>query len=197
MVTSSCFSEGLAISGDILYQSCGGHGKSFIRALNLNTGDVLLSKVLPTSHFGEGLTVVGDYLFVITWKTQTMLIVKASDLSDAGQKTFASSNGEGWGLTSDGQHLILSDGSARVTFFEIPSPESFNTVDELVKVRHVDAHDPRTMHKVQRINELEFVDGEIFANVWMTDTIGEANARIQFLVSSTQLNNVIFLFSQV
>lgn len=182
--TSTCFSEGLAISGDVIYQSCGGHNKSFIRALDMNSGEVLLSKALPTWHFGEGLTIAGEYLFVITWKTRTMLIMKTSDLSDVGQKTFASSNGQGWGLTSDDQHLILSDGTARITFYHLPSSETFRTVDELVKVRHIDVHDTRTGQKIPRINELEFVNGEIFANVWLTNTLGDTFHRRIVLCSS-------------
>ena len=181
---TSCFSEGLAISNGTLYQSCGGHYDSKVRALDLQTGVVLRSMNLPVSHFGEGLTVVGENLFVITWTTHTLLVFRAADLALVEIKQFSTSTGEGWGLTHDGQHLIMSDGSDTITFFRFPQVSTHHEQDELVKVRSLRVYHPDEQIVVARINELEYVDGFIYANMWRSDTMCKLNhSHINLLAS--------------
>lgn len=175
---TSCFSEGLAISNGTLYQSCGGHYDSKVRILDIQTGDVLRSKALPASHFGEGLTVVREYLFVITWTTHTLFVFRAADLAIVGTKKFNTSTGEGWGLTNDGQHLIMSDGSDTITFFQFPSVQTQLVHDELVKVRSMRVFHPDMRRVVTRINELEYIDGFIYANMWRSDTMCKSVATV-------------------
>ncbi|MCP4715704.1 MAG: glutaminyl-peptide cyclotransferase [Deltaproteobacteria bacterium] len=151
------FTQGLVFYDGHLYESTGLRGSSSIRKVDPTTGTVLQQHDLEDRYFGEGLTISDERIIQLTWTSCTGFVYdrETFDL----QKQF-SYNGEGWGLTHDGTHLIMSDGSAKLTFLD---PVTFAPVAS------------RTVHDaavpVLRLNELEYVNGEVWANVWQTDRI--------------------------
>ena len=192
----SCFTQGLEIHGDILYESCGLNGKSSIRMVNLQTGEVIRQTKLERKYFAEGITVHGGRIYMLTWKNKIMLVFDAHTLMLLGTLPYTTFNGQGWGLTSDGQHLIASDGSDRLTFFAIPTSKELNSIGNkskgnyvgdksaennkqaaaLVIVKELVIKHPITKEPITQINELEYVDGFIYANLWYQDEILQINS---------------------
>jgi len=153
----AAFTQGLAIHAGKLYESTGQYGHSSIRRVDLATGEIEQIAPLSFSYFGEGLTILGDRIYQLTWKSQVAFVYDVTSFEIIAQKSY---RGEGWGLAHDGAALIVSDGSATLRFYE---PESF-TVTRTLDVR--DQGQP-----IDRLNELEFIGGEIWANVWYEDRI--------------------------
>nr|WP_315260122.1 glutaminyl-peptide cyclotransferase [uncultured Duganella sp.] len=154
---AQAFTQGLLYRDGFLYESTGLNGKSSIRKVDLASGKVLQSQNIPPQHFGEGLTSWGDTLVSITWQTQTGFVF---DLKTFEVKSQFAYPGEGWGLASNGKELILSDGSATLRFLD---PKTF------LEVRRVKVTADGIA--VNQLNELEVVEGEIYANIWHTNTI--------------------------
>lgn len=153
----SAFTEGLLYRDGYLYESTGLNGKSSIRKVALESGKVLQSKDIPPQYFGEGLAAVGDTLVNLTWQTQTGFVF---DLATFEQRSTFAYPGEGWGLTSNGKELAMSDGTAVLRFLD---PKTF------LEVRRVKVTADGI--PVDQVNELEWVGDEIFANLWHTNTI--------------------------
>ena len=153
----SAFTQGLEFVDGFLYEGTGLNGRSSIRKVKLETGEVVQKRDLPPQYFGEGITIWKGELVQLTWRSQIGFTYDVSTF--APKRTFAYS-GEGWGLTHDDRSLIMSDGSAAIRFLD---PGSFA---ERRRIVVADAGVP-----VTRLNELESVRGEIYANVWQTDTI--------------------------
>ena len=151
------WTQGLLFHDGGFYESTGLHGRSSVRRVALASGAVERIHELPAAFYGEGLARIGDRLFQVTWKNGIGFVYGRSDFRR--ERTFAY-EGQGWGLTSDGRRLILSDGSAYLRFFD---PETFEPAGRLL------AHRNKT--PVRGLNELEWVRGKIFANVWPTDRI--------------------------
>jgi glutaminyl-peptide cyclotransferase len=151
------FTQGLVIVDNVLYESTGLHGRSSLRRVNLETGRVERIRELPGRFFGEGVTAVDDRLIQLTWKANQGFVYDRDTFELLQVFTYPL---EGWGLTSDGHELIASDGSADLYFLD---PETFR---EKRRVRVTDRHGP-----VTRLNELEYVKGKVYANVWGTDLI--------------------------
>ncbi|HEY0013855.1 MAG TPA: glutaminyl-peptide cyclotransferase [Allosphingosinicella sp.] len=151
------FTQGLIWLGGKLYESTGLVGQSTIREVDLETGRVLRSTDIPAGLFGEGITNWGDEILSITWQDNAGFRWDRRTFRQTGSWNYAH---EGWGLTQDGRHVIMSDGSAVLRFLD-PA-----TMREVRRVSVSDAGLP-----VEKLNELEFVNGEIFANVWMTPRI--------------------------
>ena len=154
---AQAFTQGLIYDGGYLYESTGLHGKSTVRRVDLETGRVLQQRQLAPEHFGEGLTAWSSTLVQLTWETQVGFVYDRDTLRRT--STFAY-KGEGWGLTHDSTHLIMSDGTATLRFLK---PDLFTETRRLLVT---DAGIPIT-----DLNELEYVNGEIYANVWRTDFI--------------------------
>lgn len=157
------FTQGLFFQGGFLYEGTGLRGRSSIRKVELETGKVVQGVELPPEVFGEGITQWGDRLIGITWQEQTAFVL---DL-----KTFKlwrkfSYPGEGWGITHNDKELVMSDGSAELRFLD---PLTFK---ELRRVRVTADGRP-----VSQLNELEWVEGEVFANVWQTDRIARIDPK--------------------
>ena len=143
---------------------------------------------LDKEYFGEGLTAHGGFLYTVTWVKRTMFIFNATTLELVGRKRYSTRTGEGWGLTTDGTHLIIGDGTHILTYFAIPPRHSHHKRDdkELVKVKELAVRDARTHQPISGINELEYVSnehsnkdddgGSIYANLWLQDTIVKINA---------------------
>ncbi len=151
------WTQGLDYVDGLMIEGTGRHGESSLRLVDLATGQVLKGLRLPKQYFGEGVTVLGDRVFQLTWKERTGFVYDRE--SFALLDVFAYPT-EGWGLTHDGQRLIMSDGTANLYFLD-PS-----TLQEIGRVEVRDASGP-----IALLNELEYVDGEVFANVWQTNWI--------------------------
>lgn len=153
----SSFTQGLELSGGTLYEGTGQHGRSALRALDPGTGRVLREERLPSALFGEGITVAGDRIWQITWQEGVALERDRQSLRELRRVRYS---GEGWGLCTDGSRLVMSDGGSQLTFRD---PASFA---ELGSVTVRSGGEP-----VDELNELECVDGQVFANVWGSDEI--------------------------
>jgi glutamine cyclotransferase len=153
----TAFTQGLVFEGGQLYEGTGIEGQSSLREVELASGKVLRQVDLPPEFFGEGITVLDDRLYQLTWQNKIGFIYDRKDFRLLSRFGYS---GEGWGLTNDGRHLILSDGSATLKFLD---PKTFHVVRN---VRVTEGE-----RSVTYLNELEYVDGEIFANVWHVDRI--------------------------
>lgn len=154
---ASAFTQGLAISGGKLYEGTGIYGASTLRRVDLATGRVEKQRALARNYFGEGIAIAGNRIYQLTWQNGIGIVY---DLETFNVERTFQYDGEGWGLTFDGTHLILSDGTATLRFLD---PETFAVV-RTVEVR--DAGKP-----VAKLNELEFIDGEVWSNIWYDDRI--------------------------
>jgi glutaminyl-peptide cyclotransferase len=154
----NAFTQGLVYVDGKLYESTGLNGRSSLRMVDLSSGRVLQRYDLPVEYFGEGLTNWGSDLVQVTWKTGTGFVY--DQFSFALRRTFHY-EGEGWGLTHDEKTLILSDGTSIIRFLE---PKSFR------EIKRISVNDG-SGHPVVNLNELEYIHGEIYANIWQTDKI--------------------------
>lgn len=151
------FTQGLDIADGVLYEGTGLNGFSSLRRVELATGEVLQQVDLAEEYFGEGIVVLGDRIYQITWQSQAAFVYDRETFEVIETHSYPT---DGWGLTSDGERLIMSDGS-NILFFR--DPETFA---ETRRVEVLDGGAP-----VTRLNELEWVNGEVWANVWQTDLI--------------------------
>jgi len=158
---TKAYTQGLLLSDGDWIESTGGYGASSIRRVEKETGKVLMKKGLAKDFFGEGLAELDGKFYQLSWQNQQGFIYEAKNLNKLKGFTY---RGEGWGLTTDGESLIMSDGSDRLRFLD---PKTFRVKREVfVKF----AGRPLKM-----LNELEFIEGEIFANVWHTEQIVRIN----------------------
>ena len=153
----NAFCQGLDFDGKTLYESTGKYGQSTVRRVNLETGKAETLLQLDERLFGEGLTLFEDKIFQLTWRQGLGYVYDAKTLRALGTFRY---EGEGWGITHDGKSLIISDGTDRLRFLD---PESFSVI-KTVRVKDGERY-------IRRLNELEFVKGQILANVWQTNRI--------------------------
>lgn len=175
---SHAFTQGLIYVDGHLYESTGLNGKSSLRLVDLTTGNILQKHDLPTEYFGEGLTDWSSTLIQLTWISHKALVYDR--FSFAQQRTF-DYEGEGWGLTHDATQLIMSDGTSTLRFLD---PKTFRVIRRL---KVVDANG----HPVEKLNELEYVRGEIYANVWETDDIVRISPRTGKVLGRLDLSGII------
>jgi glutaminyl-peptide cyclotransferase len=159
----NAFTQGLLFKDGFLYEGTGLNGRSGIRKVKLDTGEVVQTKPLAPVYFGEGITDWKGSLVQLTWRSEIGFVY---DLTTFQQTRTFSYSGEGWGLTHDDSRLIMSDGSADLRFLD-PA-----TLKETGRITVRDTTGP-----VERLNELEFVKGEVYANVWMTDRIARISPK--------------------
>ena len=157
------FTQGLEYVDGVLYEGTGLTGRSSIRKVRLENGEVLQIQKVEDQYFGEGITVWRNTLIELTWQSGIGFRYDRASLQRSGTFTY---RGEGWGLTHDGTRLIMSDGTAALRFLD-PA-----TQQETGRIQVRDGQTP-----VARLNELEFVKGEIFANVWQTDRIARISPK--------------------
>lgn len=153
----NAFTQGLVYVDGELFEGTGKKGESSLRRVNLETGKVEKFIPLHSHYFGEGITVLKNQIYQLTWENRVGIVYDRESFEV--KKTFPYT-GEGWGLTNDGQRLLMSDGSAVIRFL---NPDSFEVV------KRITAHTPQG--NVDKLNELEFVKGEIWANIWYEDRI--------------------------
>ena len=140
------------------------YGKSSLRKVDPGTGEVLAKASLDKKYFAEGMCIVGNYIYMLTWKESTLLIYDKNTLELVGLKNYRTHTGEGWGITYDGTNLIVSDGSNFLMTYRMPSDPT--TSEELVQLRKIRVVDPETDADIRHVNELEYVDGYVYANLW-------------------------------
>jgi glutamine cyclotransferase len=173
---SQAFTQGLVFDDGILYESTGLHGRSSVRKVDLKTGGVLQIHKLPPQLFGEGITVFGDRLIQLTWRSGVGFVYDKRSFRLLDEFRY---HGEGWGLTHDGKRLIMSDGTATLRFLD---PETYGEVGHLAVF---DGNGP-----VAGLNELEYVRGEVFANVWPTSRIVRIDAATGRILAWIDLDPV-------
>jgi glutamine cyclotransferase len=157
------YTQGLVFHQDVLFESTGLNGRSSIRRVDLSTGKVLKKVELAPQFFGEGLALLNGRAYQLTWQSQRGFIY---DLTEFGLINTFSYTGEGWGLTHDGRSLIMSDGTPRIRFLK---PDNF-AVERVINVS--DGAAP-----ISQINELEYIKGEIYANIYMTERIARIDPQ--------------------
>jgi len=151
------FTQGLLFRDGFLYESTGLAGKSELRKVRLETGEVVERRAVDAEHFAEGLADVGDRLFQLTWRSGIGFVYGLRDFEPQGTFRYA---GEGWGLAGDGKRLVMSDGSATLRFLD---PDSRRETGRLPVTEQG--------RPISNLNELEVVKGQILANVWQSDHI--------------------------
>lgn len=151
----NAFTQGLVYLDGVFYEGTGLYGRSSLRKVAPDTGEVLQQHDLDESLFGEGIAVLGDEIYQLTWQNGVGFVYDRESFAEKRRFTYAT---EGWGLTHDGESLIMSDGTPFL-YFRDPA-----TLAETRRITVTAGGEP-----VMRLNELEYIDGKVFANVWQTD----------------------------
>src|SRR5262245_60210147 len=159
----AAFTQGLIFRDGVFYEGTGLNGRSGIRKVKVETGEVLQMKPLAQEYFGEGITDWNGQIVQLTWQSEVGFVYDMKTFEQTKRWTYT---GEGWGLTHDGTRLIMSDGSSQLRFID-PA-----TLKETGRITVRDGNSP-----VERLNELEYVKGEIFANVWTTQRIARISPK--------------------
>lgn len=171
------YTQGLVFHDGKLLESTGQVGRSSLRRVELETGKVLQKVDVPEPYFAEGITLLKGKIYQLTWQHQLGFIYDAWTFEKIGKFNY---QGEGWGLTNDGQSLILSDGTNRLRFLD---PENF-------QVRKTIAVFDGSMPAIE-INELEYVQGEIYANIWHADRIARIDPQTGRMVGWIDLTGLL------
>lgn len=174
---NSAFTQGLVMVDGVLYEGTGLNGRSSVRAVDLSTGRVIQSVRIPAKYFGEGLTDWGSNLIELTWMAHRGFVYDRFSLHMV--RTFEY-KGEGWGLTHDRRHLIMSDGTPVLRFLD---PMTFRVVRTLSVS---DGGRP-----VKDLNELEYIHDEIYANVWQTDRIARISPETGKVIAWIDLSGLL------
>lgn len=178
----SSFCQGLVIEGGVLFEGTGHYGESRLRRLDIDSGVASIDVAMPDSVFGEGITIFNGVLYQLTWKENVMLAYDPATLKRTGgipYRQIDRSLKEGWGLTHDGKQLIISDGSSYLRFVD---PRTMKMVRR-VKVKD-------GFRSISKLNELEYVNGEILANIWYSNQIARidpATGRVRGWLDATRL----------
>jgi glutamine cyclotransferase len=173
----AAFTQGLIYKDGLLWESTGQYGSSSLRKVDLKSGKVLKSISVPRDYFAEGMTIFRDHVFQLTWQNNKGFIYNPEDFAKTGEFHYT---GEGWGLTHDADSLILSDGTNQIRFLD---PETF-TVRRTISVLE-------NGQPLEELNELEYVKGEIYANVWRTDRIVRIDPRDGRLTGTIDLSGLL------
>ena len=173
------FTQGLIFLDGFLYESTGLHGRSSVRKVRLETGEVLQQRAVDPKYFAEGLTDWGTKLIQLTWQTNVGFVYDRATFQP--ERSFPYT-GEGWGITHDNTRLIMSDGTAAggLRFLD---PETMRETGRVV-VR--DRGRP-----VQYVNELEYIRGEVWANIWQTDRLVRINPKTGDVVAWVDLTGLL------
>lgn len=173
----NAFTQGLVFTDSILYEGTGLPGQSTIRKVDLETGQVLQQFNLADQFFGEGITIFGEQLIQLTFQEHVGFVYDKNSFEQVGQFAYPT---EGWGLTHDGQHLIMSDGTANLYFLD---PDTF------AEVGRVEAHDENG--PILNLNELEYIHGEVYANVWRAHLIIRIDPKTGRVVGRINMNGLL------
>jgi glutamine cyclotransferase len=173
----TAFTQGLAYQDGFLYEGTGLKRQSSLRKVRLDTGEVVQRVDLAPEFFGEGITLIKNEIVQLTWQSQTGFVY---DMAHFHLLRRFSYSGEGWGLTTNGREIFMSDGTSEIRVLDIRT---------LAEKRRFTVHDGVTA--ISQLNELEFVDGEIFANVWQTDRIARISPQSGKVVGWIDLKGLL------
>ncbi|MCH7949898.1 MAG: glutaminyl-peptide cyclotransferase [Candidatus Dadabacteria bacterium] len=160
---TNSFTQGLIFDKGVLYESTGLNGRSTVKIVDLKTGKTLKSHELPDNYFGEGIAIIENKIIQLTWRSKTGFVYDKKTLKLIKKFSYQT---QGWGITYDGKYLIISDGSAVLYFMD---PNTFKVVGTLEVYGD--------NGKVSKLNELEYINGEIYANIWGTEKIARINPK--------------------
>jgi len=176
----SSYTQGLEFYKGELYEGTGdpsSQGNTLVAKVDQSSGKINKKVGLDATHFGEGITILNDTLYQLTWKNQKCLLYSAQDLSVLSNEF--KYNGEGWGLCNDGKYLIMSNGTEQLVF---RNPRTF----EIVKTIEATTHEG----SISQLNELEYIDGKIYANVYLQDLIAVINPTSGAVEAIIQANEI-------
>ncbi len=173
----TAFTQGLAYRDGFLYEGTGLNGRSSLRKVRLETGEVVQRIDLPPEFFGEGIVLLKNEVVQLTWRSQTGFVYDVSDFRLLRRFSYS---GEGWGLATNGHEIFMSDGTPEIRVLDGST---------LAEKRRFTVHDGDT--PIEQLNELEFVDGEIFANVWQTDRIARISPQSGEVVGWIDLEGLL------
>ncbi|QNJ99192.1 glutaminyl-peptide cyclotransferase [Constantimarinum furrinae] len=176
----NAYTQGLEFKNDTLYESTGQYGESTLRKLDYETGEVLQSVPLPKQYFGEGLTILNNKVYQLTWQEDTGFIYKLPTLEKSGTFVYGKSV-EGWGLCNDGTTIYKSDGTERIW--------SLNS-NTLAEDGYIELY--TNTSKIPKVNELEWVEGRIFANIYQKSAVAivnPASGAVEGVIDLTTLKN--------
>jgi glutamine cyclotransferase len=174
---AAAFTQGLVYRDGFLYEGTGLNGRSSLRKVRLETGEVVQHVDLPGEFFGEGIAVVKNKVIQLTWQSHVGFVYNLSDFKLLRQFSYP---GEGWGLTSTSREIFMSDGTAEIRVLDATT---------LKEKRRFRVHDGAT--SIDRLNELEFVEGELFANIWQTDRIARISPQSGKVVGWIDLTGLL------
>ncbi len=182
------YTQGLEFENDTLYESTGQRKKSTLRKTNYITGEVLENKKLGDQYFGEGLTILNDKIYQLTWQENTGFIYDLATLEQTGTFIYSKSK-EGWGLCNDGSTIYKSDGTEKIWTL---NPENLSE-DSYVEIY-------TNQSKIDQVNELEWVEGKIYANIYQKDAIAivnPANGAVEGVINLKGLQDEVTQHSQL
>lgn len=168
---SDSYTQGLVFEIDprssqpVLYESGGRYGKSLLRCVNAKTYEIIRETKVPRKFFAEGISIIGDKIYLLTWREHTCLVYDKYTFQKLGEFSYT---GEGWGLAYDGQKFLMSNGSSKI---KILAPETFR-VQKTVDVHYKTS---KGYSRIQNLNELEYINGEIWANIFQQDLVVRIN----------------------
>lgn len=171
------FTQGLFYDKGLLYESTGQESESSLREVEIATGKVLRQLNLESSLFGEGITLCKDRIFQVTWRSKVGFVYEKETFRQINKVYYPT---EGWGLTTIGDKIVMSDGTNILYFYE---PELFTVVSK------IEIYDNEK--KVDSLNELEYIDGEIWANIWMTDRIARIDPASGKVIAYIDLHGLL------
>ena len=172
------FTEGLEIHNGFLYESTGQEGTSAIYKIDLSSWKIIKAYKLDDQYFGEGITILNGKLYQLTYKTQIGFVRDLSTFELI--KTWHYKNAQGWGMTNDGKSLIMSDGTEFLYYFD---PETLKEIKRIQVCNHKEV--------IINLNELEYINGEIWANLWTTDTIVKIDPKTGKIVAEIDLKGLL------
>jgi glutaminyl-peptide cyclotransferase len=181
--SSDHFTQGLQILNGVLYEGTGENGKSALFKININNNKILNIKTLPEKYFGEGITILNEKIYQLTYKHKVGFVYRLSDFAVI--DSFSFSSPEGWGLTNDGNNLIMSDGTGTLTWI---NPENFAVIKKL------QVADQEKV--IQYLNELEYDRGFIWANIWTTNQIIKIDAETGKVVGVLDLTDILGIMTR-
>jgi len=180
---SSAYTQGLIFHQGVLYEGTGLNGRSSLRKVRMETGEVLQRVDLSAEFFGEGIALLHGEIAQLTWRSHKGFIYSLSDFRRLREFSYP---GEGWGLTTDGRDFYMSDGTAEIRVLD--GPGLLKGGLQKAK-RRVTVHDGGK--NITQLNELEWVDGEIFANIWQTDHIARISPQTGKVIGWIDLKGLL------
>jgi glutamine cyclotransferase len=174
---TQAFTQGLIYVNDFLYEGTGLYGQSSLRKVDLESGEVLRQIDISSDYFGEGIAIFENKIYQLTWLSRRGFIYTIDAFNSVGQFTYPT---EGWGLTHNGDHFILSDGSSRLQFLDSQHMQL------LYSITVTDENGP-----VSNLNELEYINGSVYANIWYSDLIVIINPENGYVTGKVDLSGLL------